>query len=233
MTDEQQTIFVDAKLVNSGNSEYVCWIDLMGTRSIMGQSLERAANFICRLHVAILESMDDSTQVYPMIDGSYITAPSKQSMLNFLRKVFKRLANEFILAKEHQHRFLPKAAVSYGPVFHGKAITQQVNKVLYEDKRIRDSLLFGIPVIAASQGERNAPPFGIFVDQSARIFAPTPVKPLPFVWYRWFNTNDPLREQLKETLGTYFDWCAKHSYTLTYPPERIKEHKAMAIEYFS
>ncbi|MBP6298583.1 MAG: hypothetical protein KA401_04490 [Anaerolineae bacterium] len=232
MTEEHQTIYVNAGPISGGKHEYVCWIDLMGTKSIMGHSLEKAANYICRLHVAVLEAVDGSMQLYPMIDGMYVTTPSKQSMLNFLRKVFRRLAGEFIAAKEPQHRFLPKAAISYGPVVHGKDITEKVNKLLYEDKRIRDSLLLGIPVIAASQGERNAPPFGVFVDQSARIFAPSPSKPLPYVWYKWFGPQDSLHANLKEQLESYFDWCAANSRTLTYPPDRIKEHRAMAVEYF-
>lgn len=231
MAEEHQTIYVNARPISGGKHEYVCWIDLMGTKSIMGHSLEKAANYICRLHVAIIEAVDASMQLYPMIDGMYVTTPSKQSMLNFLRKVFRRLAIEFIAAKEQQHRFLPKAAISYGPVVHGKDITERVNKVLHEDKRIRDSLLFGIPVIAASQGERSAPPFGVFVDQSARIFAPAPSKPLPYVWYKWFDRQDLVRANLKQEIESYFDWCATNSHTLTYSLDRIREHKTMALEY--
>ena len=230
---QRKTIYVNVRPISSGENEYVCWIDLMGTKSIMGHSLEMAANYICRLHAAILDSIDGTEQLYPMIDGMYITTPSKQSMLNFLRKVFKKLSQEFIEASENQHRFIPKAAIAYGPVVHGKHITKKVNLALSENKTIKESLLFGIPVIAASQGERNAPPFGIYVDQSARMFAPSPTKPLPYIWYKWFNPKDAIRNQLKEKIENYYEWCLANYYTLTYSQDRIKEHKAMAMEYLS
>ena len=65
------------------------------------------------------------------------------------------------------------------------------------------------------------------------MFAPSPTKPLPYIWYKWFNPKDAIRNQLKEKIENYYEWCLANYYTLTYSQDRIKEHKAMAMEYLS
>jgi hypothetical protein len=37
-------------------SQYVGWIDAMGIQSAMGRSIDVAANFVFKLHIAVLES---------------------------------------------------------------------------------------------------------------------------------------------------------------------------------
>ncbi|RMG20567.1 MAG: hypothetical protein D6732_28595 [Methanobacteriota archaeon] len=224
-------IFVDSSKLPSGKNEYVCWIDLMGTSSIMSQSLERATNFILRLQAAILNAKTEKHTVYPMLDGAYVTAESKKDILVLLEKVFSLLATEF-LGSENQHRFIPKASLAYGPLVHGRDINEGVNSDIAKNENIRNSILLGLPVIEAHVGEREAPPFGVYIDLSARSFAPPRTKPIPHVWWRWFNNNEQIRKNMGDKIVEYYEWIEKNKYKQTYPKERIDAHKEMAIEYF-
>lgn len=49
-----ECIFFDEGRIPRPTNIYVCWIDVMGSRSIMLRSLGIASNFIMRLHVAAL-----------------------------------------------------------------------------------------------------------------------------------------------------------------------------------
>ena len=221
---------VNTSTLKVNQPEYVCWMDVMGTRSIMSHSLERASNFIIRLHAAVLQSRHANQRLYPMLDGMYITSASQTEMLDLLRQSFRVLAYEFAHAKEEHHRFIPKASLSFGPVVHGVTISSDVSPELAANPPIRDSLLLGLPVIEAHQGERNAPPFGIYVDISARTFSPPESTVLPYVWWKWFNSCARPPNFLKKVTD-YYDWCELHRYSQQYEPDRIKEHKAMALEY--
>lgn len=131
---DNKSIFVNTgKLKES--SEYVCWIDIMGTRSTMAISLERATNHIIRLHASIIPALDGNLKFYPMLDGAYITASSKASLETFLRAVFSKLASEFVQQKDVFNRFIPKASVSFGPVVHGDAITSDVNQAVSDQEK--------------------------------------------------------------------------------------------------
>lgn len=67
--------------------EYVCWIDVMGSRSIMLRSASIAANFVMKLHVAALHAKEavayPDLELYPMIDGVYACAPAQGPMLAY------------------------------------------------------------------------------------------------------------------------------------------------------
>ncbi len=224
-------IFVDSSKLPSGKNEYVCWIDLMGTSSIMSQSLERATNFILRLQTAILIAKTEKHTVYPMLDGAYVTAGSKADIQGLLKNVFRLLATEFLSAA-NQHRFIPKASLAYGPLVHGRDINESVNADIAKNKSIRNSILLGLPVIEAYVGEHQAPPFGVYIDLSARSFAPPRTKPIPHVWWRWFNKNEKIRKEMGQKIVEYYEWIEKNKYNQTYSKERINVHKEMAIEYF-
>lgn len=228
---ENGKIFVDSSKLPASSNEYVCWLDLMGTSSIMSQSLERATNFILRLHAAVLMHKTANISVYPMLDGVYLTTSSKKEIEALLQNVFLTLAAEFTGAAS-QHKFIPKAAIAYGPVVHGCQISNAVNQDIAKNKHIKDSILLGLPVIEANAGEKLAPPFGVFVDISARSFAPARTKPFPHVWWRWFNKRDKIRKEMLDSITKHYEWVDKNKFNQTYPADRIAKHKEMALEYF-
>jgi hypothetical protein len=226
-------IFFDARALPETQSEYVCWLDVMGTQSIMSHSLSKSANFICKLHIAALESQNEDLHIYPLLDGLYITSKRKQPLLNFLRGVFHRVAADFIAQDEHYHKFIIKAAVSFGPILHGSDIPDEASWKLRDNELHRNALLLGMPIIQAYQSERKAPPFGVYIHESARTFSATDETPLPFVWWKWFQQGDEVNKRLYEAIVEHYSWCQKNSYSLTYDQGRLSEHERMAKEYLA
>src|SRR5271168_2943713 len=88
-------------------SEYVAWVDVMGTQVSMSRSISATANFIFKLHIAALRAQVAGMRIYPVMDGFYASAPDKNQMLAFLRSVFRSVAEEFNAAADApHHRFI-------------------------------------------------------------------------------------------------------------------------------
>jgi hypothetical protein len=88
-------------------------------------------------------------------------------------------------------------------------------------------------MIQALLSEPKAPPFGIFVHESARAFAPAHDRPFTRVWWSWFDDARwvPLATELKGELETYFDWCKARAAAIEYEQDRIEHHRIMAQQY--
>ena len=84
-----------------------------------------------------------------------------------------------------------------------------------------------MPMIQAVKGEKQAPPFGIYCDESVRMEE----KNFSFRWYNWLSGKNQ-RKALLEAMIKYFDYCEKHSYKLDYDENKIREHKKKSVEYF-
>lgn len=165
------------------------------------------------------------------MDGVYAVSESQSAILRFLTAVFQRLAELFVTTPDNHHRFLVKAALAYGPVLCGQDVPAQANTTLSQNLNYRDSLLLGMPVVQAYLGERSAPPFGVFVHESARAFAPVDQRPLFCLWWNWFQQSQPLAVQLRTELLGYFEWCQARALAIAYDVERIKVHKEQASQY--
>jgi len=240
----QRPVFNSAKLPVSP-SQYVGWIDAMGIQSAMGRSMDAAANFIFKLHITVLQSVDalpsrqrKSLDLYPVMDGVYFVTSDQQALYTFLRRVFRSLAEEFNGTTEMRHRFLVRGALACGPVVHGRELTPEASAVLQAHPTYRDSILLGLPMIQAYLTERMAPPFSVYVHESARAFAPDPFEPIRATWWRWFRAshNDQwlaLASKLHTELGRYFDWCKNRSSEINYEIASIEKHKQLAKEYFT
>ena len=198
----------------------------------MSRSLARSANFIFKLHTAALQAPNQNVNMYPVMDGLYAASPSQSNISNFLKSVMRDIAAEFIREPNMHHRFLVKGALAFGPVIHGSAIPQPASATLYGNPVYRDSLLLGLPMVQANACERLAPPFGIYVHESARTFAPPRTKPLPVIWWKWQNRNQAVWGQLGTELNRYFDWCEERAGEIDYASSRIEAHRTMANQYF-
>ncbi len=94
------------------------------------------------------------------------------------------------------------------------------------------TLLLGMPVIQAHVGEAQAPPFGVFVGESARAFAPTGSKAFNEVWWRWFEpSHKALARKLRKRLSQYYKWCESHSRSILYDGARIEAHRSAAEQF--
>ena len=222
-------VYFDARELPDPINSSVAWIDVMGIRAIMSRSIQITANFVFKLHSAALEVLPatNTLTLYPVMDGIFVVSEQKTEILGFLGALLGKIAHTFIGTKEIQHRFLVKAALAYGPVIHGSGITTEANQSLGGNAAYKNSLLIGMPMIQVYQSESKAPPFGIFIHESARAFSPSGETPIPHVWWAWQNKPATLKSELE----IYFKWCEDHPLKIEYSIDRIKVHKEMVKQY--
>lgn len=215
--------YFDARELPAPTDEYVAWIDVMGIQSHMSRSINVAANFMGKLHVAVLDAPLDGVSLYPIMDGLYATSPSRKALEDFLRHILTALAKLFVSEKHCHFQFIVRGAIAYGQIYHGRNIGDAASKRLAEKPGYRASLLLGEPIIHSNQGERNAPPFGVFIHETARTSDDGE-------WWRWFNGQiDPA--ELMQRLREHYDWCLKKD--STYAPERLKAHLDLATKFLT
>jgi len=219
------------------SEKYVCWMDIMGTGSIMPRSLETSSIFIFKLHVAALEASEsEEIHLYPMMDGVYAVSNSKQTLLTFLEKVFSAMAVDIKenINEEH-YKYVVKASIAFGPVVHGEDIPSEASNVL--EPNYNGSILLGMPMVQAYQSEQEAPPFGVYIHESARAFAPDSEAPFNHYWWEWFHPHGKdydfheLAENLCQNLKSYYDWCEKNHNKIGYQIKKIKSHRDLCEEY--
>ena len=204
---------------------YVVWIDMMGAASIMKRSLKMSMNFIGRIHIAaLLCKKHNKIDLYPVMDGFYVYCKDEDTVKKFIDCVFEKIFNYFKNSKL-ENRFLLRGSIAYGKVYKGNNITSKNNHMLGTND-YKNSLLVGMPVIQAYETERLAPPFGVYVHESARFAGD-----FPFTWYRWFKNNNYNCYWVE--IKKYFEWSAKIPNMLDYPKEKIEEHRSLAKEFFN
>lgn len=219
--------FFNGENMPNAENQYVLWIDIMGTKSSMSNGVKTSSIYICKLHVAILESKTEEINIYPVMDGAYVTSSTDDEMSKFIHNVFDKM-KELFISDDVRFRFLVKGALAYGPIIHGKNITERCSGVFKENRQYLNSLMLGLPMIQAAKNETLAAPFGIYCDESVRqvsnIFCHR--------WYKWyFPENDDIGK-LKSALKDYFEYAEKHSYEIDYEKDRIKKHKEMCFQFF-
>ena len=169
------------------------------------------------------------------MDGVYIASRRRGPLQILLNQALCRLVAEFLAQERCYHRFIPRGAVAFGPVYHGDAIDPETSHALAAHTATRDSILVGLPVVQAFRAERDAPPFGIAAHSSARAFGPEDDEPFRFIWLDWFRSSVPPvdTDRLLEELDRYFKWQQDHCNMTGYEQPRIEHHKKLAQEYFS
>jgi hypothetical protein len=229
-------LYFNAQVLPEPTNEYVAWIDVMGIQSAMSRSLDITANFVFKLHVAALQAPHDQICLYPVMDGLYLASGNQQAIFDFLRSVFYNIADTFVHEAENLHRFVVRGALAFGPVIHGSAVPPSASNVFVTQAggQYKNQILLGMPMVQSHLGEKNAPPFELFVHESARTFAPpAPTQPLHHVWWKWGNPETtPVWNALPEALDAYFKWCRDRASTVLYDRDRIQVHSELAQQYF-
>lgn len=232
-----------------GSLEYVCWLDLMGAKNIMRRSLPQAANAVLKLHDSALKRITDGSwtkgrahqhlSLQPVIDGVYIRASQRWEIESFLRAVMADLARSFIAEDKDAHRNLFRAGISFGPVIDASdpSLASRLSSLRGAAGGLADAYLsniaIGMALTHAYESESMAPPYGVYVHESARAIAPVGEKPFPGVWFHWWKgAQFELSRKLSSELERYYDWAEKHQLALLYPPDRMKVHRERATEYF-
>lgn len=221
---------------------YVAWLDLMGTGSMMRRSATIAATFIGKLHSAAIKATknvpEDLVRLYPVIDGVYITSKEQAPVLRVLKQMLTGLALTFVLEKNIVHRFMVRGAIAFGPTCEGKDLLTPENWQLNSRPEYARSICLGIPLAQAFDAEKQASPYGIWIHESARAFAPPDIHPLTGTHWHWWmyqktSTDQVLVDCLHSQLLDYLDWCMRHSTYLLYEEPRIEVHRQLVDQYFT
>lgn len=219
-------------LSTNAQPEYVAWIDLMGAPSWMAGSIRRAAEIIGVIHIAgIRAARKHGIKAYPVIDGIYLVGKEKQQFRSATNLVMRTLAATF-LAQEPDHRFLVRGGIAYGRILHGAEISK-LHADLGENKSYSSCLALGISIGQAYAAERKAPPFGYYVDTTARSTASAAASPYISAFHRWWRRDEShAASSFGEELDKHFQYLRERHRELEYPPDRLDEHRAIAHEYF-
>jgi hypothetical protein len=229
--------------------KYVAWLDMMGAGRLMNTSLEKTANAIARLHLAVELSRADtgfSDDLLPMNDGLFVISANKVAVMRLVQQALVYLSARFIATPVPQDRFLIRGAIAYGPVITGAELSKGFGtKKLRDNSGFVKSVYFGAPVVQAFYQERTTPPFGIGIHESARAFAPTDTRPFRTNIWLWWHKNDDgslpkngpaltaLRELMKIRLAEYFEWLKETRVFNELSNEKIDELSTAANQYFS
>ena len=233
------------KLKGKAHKEYVAFVDIMGTRTHMKKSVYESANFIFKLHAAIISAWREKNYhgvfVYPVMDGAYITARNKDDMINIMLRIYRELAKLFVKEQTQEHQYMIRGAIAYGEVIHGHDIPYGASKAFENSLGYKDHILLGSAMIAAYDGEGKAAPFGIYVDESAVRHEEAEGKRdygsfcADWKWYQDNTLN--LREinftDFREKIIDSLEAMKNPSHSFSYPPDKVQKHIEMAQSYFT
>lgn len=239
---------VSGKVVNFDNrgisteDAYVAWVDVMGTGSAMRRSLEESSSAIGRFHAAIINAYHDIVKksesvneviIHSLTDGAYIVTRSPQRMREVLSKMMLQLVRTF-LSSSAKNKFVVRAAVANGLVVSSATMKSRIltEKGQENDADLVRNVTLGSPFEKAYHAETLAPPFGVFVDQSA---TGTEKFSSDCVW-KWWSEDDGLHKEfcagLNASLVNYFENVKNGFYKYFVLAEKIAEYQAKAASYY-
>lgn len=232
------------KLNGKAHKEYVAFIDIMGTRTHMKKSVYESANFIFKLHAAIISAWREKNYhgvfVYPVMDGAYITTRNKADMINILLRIYRELAKLFVKEQTAEHQYMIRSAIAYGEVIHGHDIPYEASKAFENSLGYKDHILLGRAMIAAYDGEAKAAPFGIYLDESAVRHEKSEDKRDYGSFYadwKWYQDDTlQLREidfvAFKRKIIDSLEAMKKPTHIFSYKPDKAQKHIEMTQSYF-
>lgn len=251
-------LYFNADLLPPLSGEYIAWCDGMGTGQALSSSLQRAANFIFKIHRAFSNALSrlpqgHTVRIYPVMDGMYVTTANRRHFQQVLRSALSDLATEFINTNYFFHRFMVRGGIAYGTTMHGSDVGEDafipgigthheaadrqafLGSHLYQS---RSRLLLGAGMVPAFKAESQAPPFGFSVDDSA-LSSPQLVDPLDKGFHsrlwRWWSPNHPstgTAEQLWPARQAHSKEATQRAREIGYPKDSIQRHLESAVEYF-
>jgi class 3 adenylate cyclase len=214
---------------------YVFWLDLMGARNLMKLSLPRAARSVMKIHAAALLAKEKhrGLSINPVMDGVYGFVRERAVLETCLTDILAALGNVFVQERVSSSRFMVRAGVAFGPIVPGTALAEGA-LILKRNRAYLGGTAIGMAISHAYEAESCAPPFGVYIHESARAFAPRTEGAYPYrvnLW-RWFKDHDPLTWAMRRTLVHHFDWVGKNPAAAQYETEAYCRHRALAVEYF-
>ncbi|SAY49426.1 hypothetical protein KRIGEM_02392 [Komagataeibacter rhaeticus] len=227
---------------------YVGWIDLMGSGHVMSTSVQKSANFLARLHIAVERARagcNFSGRLLPINDGIFIISESKCQIISMLGRVMILLSANFIAIPRPHDRFLLRGGIAYGPIYFGENLVPGLQpKKFKASAKFLDSVMFGPALIQAYRSETNAPPYGIAIHESARAFHPAEEQPFRMTHWMWWAPNEPsdypknlppmttFKNCLWAELKDHFDWLIATSIYHGLEKSKINQWAIACKEYF-
>lgn len=220
----EKLLSFSSEKLGSPENRYIAWLDLMGAGHLMRTSIQKAANSIARIHIAVdlaVEKHGYKVDIVAINDGLFICSASKKEITQIVRAALMYLVARFIAKNDPQDRFLARCAIAYGPTLSGHRLAEQLpsHKKKGKSPATFGQIVFGSPVIQAYLSERSSPPYGVAVHESARAFSPNGETPFRSTLWRWWQTDDgggysqatpglptPLKDVLVPELDRYFDY---------------------------
>ena len=215
-------------------SQYVLWVDIMGSQGKMLRNVWTASIPLMKLHVAALNAKKKTIgeiELFPVIDGVYVVSEDFKPIVFFISDVFRSMAAEFLVLKNWE-RSVIRGAVAYGPVIMGGECKQ--GAAILNESNYANAILLGMPLVWAYAAEKATPPFGVSVHESVRAFGRLGKQRISVSLWRWWSkniANMKIANALFRSLHSYYEWCRKNPTASGYPAERIDAHRAMADEY--
>ena len=244
-------LYFNADELPSPRGEYVAWFDGMGTGQALGTSLPTAANFVMKLHLAFARvPAPQNVHLYPVMDGLYITSPSRNTFQRYLRAACLHLASEFLTQHGVLKRFLVRCGIAYGASVHGDDVPDSAFRndegerkfskdVCERMKLTRSSILLNSAMLPAYNAESKAPPFGFYVDDTALSVPQVGNEAyggFPGRYWRWWFGDEAAEETAKRLAQGIIDYlkvASTMTRELSYPTNRVQEHLARTREYFA
>ena len=233
-------VYFNEKKLPRARNEYVAFVDIMGTRTHMKKSVRETANFIFKFHSAVISAYREKAYknvfVYPVMDGVYITAGSKEDITNILVRVYRNLSQLFLKENDFSYLYLIRGSVAYGEIIHGHNVPYEASKAFESNIGYKDQILLGSAMILAYDGEGKAAPFGVYVDDSAIKHEIGKYGAFSEKW-KWFTDvslkiEENLPALMSDKIQMYLESMKNPDHPLHYPNERIENHKQLAKEYF-
>lgn len=234
-------LFVDKGMLPAAKGEYVLWCDGMGTGQELNRNLDSSAVFVLKLHAAFSRASEGQlgVKVYPVMDGMYITCSNRETIEDILAEAFFLLAKDFIASRGTKNMFMVRGGIAFGPVIHGADICDSVFGSIVVNSIVKDSILLSPAMVAANKVESKAPPFGIYVDDSAKtspVLVSSSDKGFVSSLYQWWSKErhsekKDILSNLYRNIVHYFDKSKTHSIGMNYPIERIEFHEKLLEEY--
>ena len=207
------------KDIPNSSPVYVGWFDIIGGDNLTKISLTKATIFVMKLFSMANHAKND-VDIYPSVNGFFAVHENQEEFLNFAKKFFLSTYEKLFEKARNDHRFLIRGSIAYGNVVIGKHITR-----IYPFK---DNIIIGDAVSQAFKSIQKAPPYGIYIDETARLF-PTRVNSIQYVYYRWFSNG----LTFGKSITGHLDWCKEHSYSNLYDTNEIEKSILLAQDYFN
>lgn len=104
----KKSLEFNSEQIGKAEDFYVVWLDIMGAGHTMSTSINKTANFIVRLHLAVEVAVDTygfSVRRLPINDGLFLISDNKAEIVTVVRHALAMLVANFVETPRPHDRF--------------------------------------------------------------------------------------------------------------------------------